>query len=183
MHAQGRSMLTEKPGLMSDRARLSKLPTYSAADDGASFIGSKDFPTALVEACKKSDPKAICFGTDPVPSPSTPLPEAERQRLGLILSQRVLGKRFLLCSGGDDKLVPYKCAQPFVDWFRDAAATWLSHGNVHVDNKVYPGVGHAFSADMVKDAVQFVLDAVSDADGPNSALDTNSEGDQAMSKI
>ncbi|KAK1771122.1 hypothetical protein QBC33DRAFT_232992 [Phialemonium atrogriseum] len=170
-------------GLMSDRARLSKLPTYLAADDGASFIGSKDFPTALVEACKKSDPKAICFGTDPVPSPSTPLPEAERQRLGLILGQRVLGKRFLLCSGGDDKLVPYKCAQPFVDWFRDATATWLSHGSVHVDDKVYPAVGHVFSADMVKDAVQFVLDAVSDADGPNSAHDTNSEGDQAMSKI
>jgi hypothetical protein len=110
------------------------------------------------------------FGTEPVPS--TPPTEAERQRLEAILDERVRGKRFLLCSGGDDKLVPYARSKAFVDWFRGAAETWFRQGDLRVDDRVYSGVGHAFSADMVRDAVQFVLDVVSGA-----------ESDQTVSKI
>jgi hypothetical protein len=164
---------------MRDRARLSKLSTYSQDDGGASFAGSKDFPPALVEACKKLDPKGILFGTSAVPAPGT-TSEAEQQRLRAILDERVRGKKFLLCSGGDDKLVPYRCSQPFVDWFKDALETWYADGNVYVENKVYAGIGHSFSSDMVKDAIRFVTDVVG---GEDNGERRGSEGDHKASKI
>jgi dienelactone hydrolase len=141
---------------------LSKLSTYSAQDSGASFIGSMDFPPSLVDACNKLDPKAIFFGTSPVPNAkaSTANDETARQ----ILRDRLQGKRLLLCSGGEDKLVPYRCSEPFLQWFKQAAGSWFKEEDVSVDDRVYPGVGHSFSADMVTDSVQFVVDAVSDAD-------------------
>ncbi|KAK4104019.1 hypothetical protein N658DRAFT_419757 [Parathielavia hyrcaniae] len=148
--------------LMTDRARLSKLTTYSAQDGGASFLGSRDFPPSLLEACEKFDPKAIFFGTSAVPEARTTATADEGTKQ--IFRDRLRGKRFLLCSGGDDKLVPYsRCSEPFLQWFTQAAATWAEEG-VSVDDRVYPGVGHSFSADMVADAVQFVLDVVGSAD-------------------
>lgn len=163
--------------LMRDRARLSKLATHSAADGGASFAGSRDFPPALVEACKKLDPKAILFGTSAVPAPGTTTSEAERRRLRAVLDQKVRGKKFLVCSGGDDKLVPYRCSKPFLDWFKDAARTWYADGGVYIEDNVYAGVGHTFSAEMVKDAVRFVVDVVAGEEKGSS------EGDHQAAKI
>jgi pimeloyl-ACP methyl ester carboxylesterase len=148
--------------LLSDRARLSKLSTYSAQDDGASFIGSKDFPPSLVDACRKSDPKAIFFGASPVPDANASAANDENVRQ--ILRDRLRGKKFLLCSGGEDKLVPYRCSEPFLQWFTQATGSWFKEEGVSVDNRVYPGVGHSFSADMITDSVQFVVDAVASAD-------------------
>lgn len=142
---------------MRDRARLSKLSTYTAEDDGKSFRGSRDFPPALVDACKKFDPKAILFGTGAVPAAGTTT-EAEQRRLKTLLDQTIAGKTMLVCSGGDDKLVPYRCSKPFLDWLKDASRTWYADAGVHVEDKVYAGVGHSFSAEMVKDAVRFVVD-------------------------
>lgn len=164
--------------MMRDRARLSKLATYSAADGGASFAGSRDFPPALVEACKKLDPKAILFGTSAVPAPgATATSEADRRRLRAVLDQKVRGKKFLVCSGGDDKLVPYRCSKPFLDWFKDAARTWYADGGVYVEDNVYAGVGHTFSAEMVKDAVRFVVDVVAGEEKGSS------EGEHQAAKI
>jgi hypothetical protein len=160
---------------MRDRARLSKLATYSAGDEGASFTGSKDFPPALVEACKKLDPKGILFGTATVPAPGT-TSEAEQKRLRALLDERIKGKKFLVCSGGDDKLVPYRCSQPFMDWLKDATRTWYADGGLYVEDNVYAGVGHSFSSGMVKDAIRFVMDVVLE-DGRSS------EGDHKASKI
>ncbi|KAI1156949.1 hypothetical protein F4825DRAFT_446030 [Nemania diffusa] len=71
--------------LIQDRARLSKLQTFTV-DGGASFIGSKDFPKALIGACKKFDPKAILFGTGEVSTqPST----SEQEKLRTILDSRI----------------------------------------------------------------------------------------------
>ncbi|KAH8911922.1 hypothetical protein BR93DRAFT_33559 [Coniochaeta sp. PMI_546] len=165
--------------LMRDRARLSKLATYSAEDQGASFAGSRDFPPALVEACKKLDPKGILFGTSAVPAPGA-TSEAEQRRLRAVLDERVKGKKFLVCSGGDDKLVPYRCSQPFIDWFKDAARTWYADGDVYVEDKVYAGVGHAFSSEMVEDAVRFVVNV---AGGEASVERRSSDGDHKVSKI
>ncbi|KAK4039457.1 hypothetical protein C8A01DRAFT_16580 [Parachaetomium inaequale] len=148
--------------LLSDRARLSKLSTYSAQDDGASFLGSKDFPPSLVNACKKSDPKAIFFGASPVPDPKASAANDENARK--ILSDHLRGKKFLLCSGGEDKLVPYRCSEPFLQWFKQATGSWFKEEGVSVDDRVYPGIGHSFSADMITDSVQFVIDAVGSAD-------------------
>jgi hypothetical protein len=153
--------LTVTTDLLADRARLSKLPTYSAQDNGASFFGSKDFPPSLVDACRKNDPKAIFFGTSAVPTTTAagPADDAARQ----ILHDRLRGKRFLLCSGGDDKLVPYRCSEPFLEWLKKATESWFKDEDVSVDNRVYSGIGHSFSTDMIKDSVQFVLDVVAHA--------------------
>ncbi|KAH8893389.1 hypothetical protein GQ53DRAFT_112756 [Thozetella sp. PMI_491] len=144
--------------LLSDRARLSKRGTFSAADNGASFLGSKDFPPALVEATKKFDPKALVFGTSPVADEP-----ADRPRAKQILNGRIRGKRFLLCSGADDKLVPYRCTQPFAQWLVTAAKAWDVEGIFSVENNVYPGVGHQFSPGMITDSIRFITDAVASA--------------------
>jgi len=146
---------------------LSKLSTFSAQDNGASFLGSKDFPPSLVEACVKFDPKAIFFGASPVPNAtaSGSVNDAARH----IMRDRLRGKKFLLCSGGDDKLVPYRCSEPFLHWFKEAVGSRFKEENVSVDDRVYPGVGHSFSADMITDSVQFVVDAVASADKDTSS--------------
>ncbi|KAK4172354.1 hypothetical protein QBC36DRAFT_76572 [Triangularia setosa] len=149
--------------LLSDRARLSKLNTYSAQDDGASFLGSRDFPPSLIKACNNYDPKAILFGPHPVPEQ----PQQTRQELirQTILYERLQGKKLLVCSGGVDKLVPPRCSDPFMNWLKAAAVnppspSFDKEQRFWVDDRVYPGVGHEFSSEMVKDAVQFIVGAV-----------------------
>ncbi|KAI0171127.1 hypothetical protein BJ166DRAFT_213495 [Pestalotiopsis sp. NC0098] len=149
-------------GLMSDRARKSKLPTFSAADAGASFLGSRDFPPALVRAVAKYDPKGILFGAGEVDSPT---PEPEQARLRPLLDARVRGKKFQVLSGGQDKLVPYAKSEPFLTFFKGAAATWYQGGDVSVEDNVYPDAGHEFSPAMMKDAVRFIVDVVAEEAG------------------
>ena len=177
---------------MTDRARLSKLDTYSAADGGRSFLGSRDFPWSLVAACQKYDPKGLLFGTGAIASPPS---EAERERLRPLLNARVAGKKceyfcpcpprarrdwlfacllltllphpartVLVLSGRDDKLVPYARAAPFLDFLKDAAAGWNKPANTTVEDIVYPGTGHEFSPAMMRDAVRFIVDTVAEAE-------------------
>ncbi|CAK7230634.1 hypothetical protein SBRCBS47491_007651 [Sporothrix bragantina] len=154
--------------LMVERARLSKLPTYKASTEGGTpFLGSRDFPAALMASCRKRDPKAIVFGNDAAVWPSTP--EAE-QALHETLKKHVAGKRFLVCSGGADKLVPYRNSEPFMDVFKRAATTWPDLA-LKVQDNVYEGIGHQFSPGMVADAVQFVVDTVADAPSTEAAHD------------
>lgn len=151
---------------MTDRARLTKLATFKAEDKGQSFLGTKDFPPALVKQCKQYDPKGILFGTgDVVVSPS----EKEQERMRTILDTRIKGKKFLICSGGDDKLVPYRCSEPFNNFFSSAVESWYRDGKVTVENNIYPGRGHEFSHEMVNDAVRFVCNAVTAVGSSSSA--------------
>jgi hypothetical protein len=137
---------------MTDRARLSKRKSYTSSN-GADFIGSKDFPRALVRSLKKSDPKGMLFGTSEITiDPS----ERERDRLRQILDEKIKDKHVLVCSGGADKLVPYHCSEPFMKFIKTAASSWYKDGNLFVDDKVYPGVGHAYSEGMVEDTSKFV---------------------------
>lgn len=143
---------------MTDRARLSKLTTYTQ-DNGASFIGSTDFPEALITAVGKWDPTGYLFGrTHNIPT-ATPSPD-EQQRLAPLLNATIKGKRVLVCSGGADKLVPYHAAKPFMDFLKDATRSWWKEGGVYVEDNVYDGIGHAFSEGMAKDAVRFICDTV-----------------------
>ncbi|KAL6874230.1 alpha/beta-hydrolase [Trichoderma longibrachiatum] len=137
-------------GLLSSRAAASKL---DCGETG--FLGSKYFPADTIAAIRKSDPKGILFGTDPVPS--LPLPQAEQDRLRKIFDGRIRGKKLLLCSGAADELVPYKHAQPLIGVLKDAAEGWYRDGGLEVDDRVYEGVGHKFSAEMVGDAVEFLV--------------------------
>ncbi|KAK3491390.1 hypothetical protein B0T13DRAFT_422479 [Neurospora crassa] len=156
--------------LITDRARLSKLTTYSADTGAATFLGSKDFPPSLVTAACKTDPKGILFGTSPIPSstssPGSPSPstvdEDERQRRQILL-ERLQGKQFLLCNGAEDKLVPPRCGEAFTRWFKEAADKY-KEARISVDERTYAGVGHTFSVGMVKDAVEWVMEVVQNAD-------------------
>lgn len=152
--------------LLSDRARLSKLSTFSAVDNGASFLGTKDFPNALINACKKYDPKVMLFGTDEIPFPTS---EEEKERLEPLLDARIRGKKFLVLSGGADKLVPYAKSEPFLDFLKTTAKTWYKKGGISVDDVVYPGIGHEFNFDMMKDATRFINGVVSEADNKKVA--------------
>jgi len=145
--------------IMTDRARLSKLPTYISSN-GAHFLGSKDFPNALVNSIKGSDPRGLLFGTDPIPA-STPSPSSQTH-LRKILDSRLRAKRVLVCSGGDDKLVPYHSSEPFMAFLKNAtgAEGWYKDGNVYVEDNIYAGIGHAMSEDMVKDSMRFVSDTL-----------------------
>lgn len=139
---------------MTDRAKLSKLKTYTATG-GKDFIGSEDFPAALVESVKKWDPRGLLFGlgeVKPDPSPS------EQIRLRTLLDSRIKGKSLLVCSGGADKLVPYHAAAPFMDFLKQATNSWYSDGKVYVEDNVYEGIGHTFSADMADDTERFLGD-------------------------
>ncbi|PBP15466.1 hypothetical protein BUE80_DR013801 [Diplocarpon rosae] len=147
--------------LMTDRARLSKLSTYTATDP-SSFLGSVDFPHALLSSISRSDPAGILFGTSSIPSHPS---EAEQARLRPILDSKVRNKRILVCSGGADKLVPYHCSKPFLDFLKDATGQeegWYRDGNVSVEDNVYEGVGHAYSEEMARDTVRFVRKALMD---------------------
>ncbi len=158
------------PGLISDRAIKSKLST--CADGGATFLGSKDFPPSLVDACRKFDPKGILFGDDTIPPPSVSAPEGPAAiRVKELLHDRLCGKKLLLCSGGDDKLVPYERGQAFLDWLKESTSSWLKADNISVDDRIYPGVGHLFSPDMVVDAVRFITSAVDVADESQNVVD------------
>ncbi|OBT87503.1 hypothetical protein VE02_03609 [Pseudogymnoascus sp. 03VT05] len=144
--------------VMTDRARLSKRTTYTQ-DAGSSFLGSLDFPPSLLTAVQKWDPRGILFGTREIPS-RTPTQDSPREeaRLKGILESRVKGKSVLVCSGGADKLVPYKASEPFLGWLKEATGRggWWE-GGMGVRDVVYEGAGHEFTEAMVGDAVGFVV--------------------------
>jgi len=141
---------------MTDRARLSKRATYTS-DEGATFLGSKDFPKALVSSIQSWDPRGILFSTSEIVSNPS---ESEQKRLRPILDAKIKGKRILVCSGGADKLVPYHCSEPFLKFLKEATEGWYRDGDLIVEDRVYEGAGHEFSPDMLKDALKFISDYV-----------------------
>lgn len=146
-------------GLMGNRAKRSNLDTGDSP-----LLGSKFFPTDLLATCQSHDPKSILFGANGSPPPKLPLSSSEQARLRDIFDSRIRGKKLLACSGGDDKLVPYSRSKPLLTVLKDAVDGWYKDGQVVLDDRVYAGVGHKFSADMVRDAIGFLVDAV--AEGP-----------------
>lgn len=84
---------------MTDRARLSKLPTWtSTSPHGSEFLGSRDFPKALTEAVQKYDPAALFLG--PVSSHSDDIydrtPDSQEMiRLLPLMKTSLQGKRIL----------------------------------------------------------------------------------------
>ena len=159
--------------LMSDRARLSKLPTWTKSiPPGSSFLGSADFPTALISAVEKYDPAGLLLGdvksrSDSIYNHSpTPL---ERRTLIPLLRTTLQNKRILNLAGGSDKLVPYKCSEPFLRWLKAATSPitgWFKDGNVVLEDMVFEGVGHEMSAGMVKEVHRFVCQTLEQLSPP-----------------
>ena len=150
--------------LMSDRARLSKLKTWTeSSPPGSAFLGSQDFPTGLVEAVEKWDPAGLfskALGnvtrSDMLHDPSA----EEQERLVPLMRHCLQGKRILNLAGGADKLVPYKCAEPFLAWLKKAIGSegWFKDGDVVLEDKVFDSVGHEMSEAMVKEVLRFMKD-------------------------
>ncbi|PNS19163.1 hypothetical protein CAC42_1899 [Sphaceloma murrayae] len=148
--------------LMTDRAAKTKLHSFLASTPpGRDFLGSEDFPRALVEQVEKYDPAGLLLGeldavtgNDWEHEPS----DAEKIRLRPILRDRLAGKKILCLSGGKDKLVPYKCGEPFLRWLKSASADdgWWKEGRLQVQDVIDPEAGHEFSAMMRQASVEFI---------------------------
>ena len=149
---------------MSDRARLSKLDTWTkSSPPGSSFLGSKDFPPGLVEAVKIHDPAAIFLGKLQTPSDNDMGVTSKCEEKSLSTMKSLLqGKRILNLSGGADKLVPYKCAEPFMRWLEKAnvANGQRSEWEMVFEDIIFEGVGHELTSSMVTEVVRFVTESL-----------------------
>lgn len=151
--------------LMSDRARLSKLPSWTkSSPPGMHFLGSPEFPAELLKAVGMHDPAAMLLGKPdrPVRQMIEGLPSVtEQANLLPLLKRTVEGKRILNLSGADDKLVPYRCGQAFVEYLKSAIApgSWFS-GGLYLEDLQFDDVGHQMSPAMVQQAFRFVADTL-----------------------
>ncbi len=150
--------------LMTDRAAKSKLQTWTInSPPDANFLGSKNFPQGLMDAVSKLDPEGLLTAELDAHDDSIALPtEAEAARLMPLMKSRLGGKRILNLAGGADKLVPYKCSEPFITWLQSATKKggWFSDGNCVVENMVFDGVGHEMSPEMVTEATRFISETL-----------------------
>ncbi|KAH0556542.1 hypothetical protein GP486_005593 [Trichoglossum hirsutum] len=150
--------------LMSHRAAKSKRPSWvNTSPQGIAFVGSRDFPGALVAAVKKYDPAGLLMGQldggDHLHQPS----DKEIQKLRPIMHDHLAGKKILSLSGGADKLVPYSCSEPFITFLSRAIEKdtgWFADGGVELTNKVFDGVGHEMTQEMLLEAVEFVANVL-----------------------
>lgn len=90
------------------------------------------FPEGLLDTARKVDPAAM--GLQEV-------------------VKRLQGKRVLCLSGGADKLVPYECNRGFLEEVKRAKG-------IEIVDKVYDGVGHECTPNMIEELTQWVRDVV-----------------------
>ncbi|KAL8725147.1 MAG: hypothetical protein Q9181_006529 [Wetmoreana brouardii] len=173
--------------LMSDRARLSKLPSWTrSSPPGTQFLGSQDFPPGLVKAVETYDPAGMLLGKPDRPLRETGerTPSAVEQAMLLPLMKRSFqGKRVLNLSGGADKLVPYKCGQAFIRWLGLAVkpGSWFADG-VHLEDLVFDNVGHQMSPDMVSHVLRFIAETLQEMNGTPTEPVVASQPDQQVVK-
>ncbi|KAJ5233481.1 uncharacterized protein N7469_005247 [Penicillium citrinum] len=167
--------------LMVDRARLSKLPSWTkSSPPGSEILGSEAFPFSFVETVKRYDPASLFLGAmdsvskstsstsstkSPGPARDSPLPEPtkkEQEQLRPLLSRCLAGKRILNISGGSDKLVPYHRGEVFLTWFKKAIAAdgWFGDGGVTFEDIIDQSAGHEVTANMADEAIRFISETL-----------------------
>ncbi|KAF2848344.1 hypothetical protein T440DRAFT_470215 [Plenodomus tracheiphilus IPT5] len=156
--------------LMTDRARLSKLKSYTESEpQGAKFLGSQDFPKALQDAVARYDPAGLLLpGMFNPTGPDTPPPQQQLDRFKGILRERLQGKHILNLSGGADKLVPYAAGEPFLNVFKTVLKKDSSL-NIAFEDVIFDGVGHAFPNDMADKATDWICTLLTKDDIPVSS--------------
>jgi pimeloyl-ACP methyl ester carboxylesterase len=157
--------------LMTDRARLSKRETYTqTSPPGAQFLGSKDFPPALIDAVAKYDPAGLLLPGQFNPTGADPEPQmAALDRFKILLRERLQGKHILNLSGKDDKLVPYAAGKPFLDVLKKVLKDDPSL-SIGLEDVLFDGVGHAFPAQMAEKATSWICDILAKgSEGPVSS--------------
>ncbi|KIV82035.1 hypothetical protein PV11_04173 [Exophiala sideris] len=153
--------------LMADRARLSKRKTWLDTQ-GREFLGSSDFPPALVETVRKSDPAGLLWsgsGLNRRPGQEHLHDEITSEEKAKIMPTMVRcfgNKRILNLSGGSDKLVNYSHSKPFLDWLKKSIGKggWFEGGDLYLEDIVYEGVGHDVPPAMVEPMVKFVIETL-----------------------
>lgn len=156
--------------LMSDRARLSKRKSYTASQ-GRDFVGSADFPTALVQAVRMYDPAGLLLGTLLEGSPRRrreqehmydDLTQEEKEVLLPLLARTLGSRRILNLSGGADKLVPYSMGKPFLDWLRKGIAPggFFEGGGLVLEDVIVDGAGHEVPPEMVDYMNRFLVESI-----------------------
>ena len=154
---------------MTDRARLTKLDSYQqSSHHGDTFLGSKHFPRTLVTAVERHDPASMTLVAGPLDSTARDFfarepNQVERENLRPFMYKTLKGKRLLNMSGGKDKLVPYRCSQPYVTWLENSMSSsgWLSDCGFTMENMIFDEVGHNMTADMAKNLNHFLVEALS----------------------
>ncbi|PSN72253.1 hypothetical protein BS50DRAFT_247227 [Corynespora cassiicola Philippines] len=151
--------------LMTNRARLSKLETYtSSSPPGATFLGSADFPKALQDAIAQYDPTGLLLpGQFHPTSPDPELSKDKLDRMKLLLRERLNGKQILNLSGRDDKLVPYAAGEPFLKIFKQALQEEPSL-DIGFEDVLFDGVGHAFPKAMSSKATDWICELLAKRD-------------------
>jgi pimeloyl-ACP methyl ester carboxylesterase len=140
--------------LMSDRAEKSKLPSWcQTSPPGTSFLGSEDFPPALLDVAKKWDPACYMLEQYTDGDDESGLQERFNAKVRSLLS----GKRILIQSGEVDKLVPYECGEQF---YKSLHAAAENEKDISVENIVYRDVGHAVSPEMADKAVEWICNTL-----------------------
>ncbi|KAF2748304.1 hypothetical protein M011DRAFT_466710 [Sporormia fimetaria CBS 119925] len=160
--------------LMTDRARLSKRKSYTASTPpGKEFLGSEDFPKALVDAVAMYDPAGLLLpgSFDPMaPTVLKPEPDAAKlERMKALVRERLQGKRILNLSGKVDKLVPYAAGEPFLNVFKQVIKEDASL-DVEFEDVLFDGVGHAFPKEMADKAASWICDLLLGEKGVSSKI-------------
>ncbi|KAJ5594527.1 uncharacterized protein N7459_000735 [Penicillium hispanicum] len=155
--------------LMVDRARLSKLPSWTKSNPpGSEILGSEAFPASFVDVVKQYDPAGLMLShvkgapglarDGPLPDPT----DKEQQELRPLLERCLAGKRILNLSGGMDKLVPYHRGEIFLAWFKKAISSdgWFGDGAVSFEDIIDQTAGHEVTPKMVDEAVRFISETL-----------------------
>ena len=157
--------------LMADRARLSKLPSWTNSNPpGSDFLGSEAFPFSLLDTVRKYDPASLFLSrmssmSELGPLRDSPLPqptEKEKESLRSLLTQCLAGKRILNLAGGVDKLVPYRNGEAILTWLKKAIAPggWFSDGAVVFEDIIDEKAAHEVTPKMVDEAVRFISETL-----------------------
>ncbi|KAF3479875.1 uncharacterized protein GIQ15_06851 [Arthroderma uncinatum] len=158
--------------LMTDRARLSKLPTWTNSNPpGSQFLGSESFPQPLMERLKHWDPASFFLSQmndaslkEPMRGSSIREPtEDEKASLRPLMKQCLAGKKIMILSGGADRLVPYARGEPFLTWLKKAVGPdgWYAEGRISLEDIIFDGVGHEVTPAMRGEAVRFIGECLS----------------------
>lgn len=144
--------------LMSYRAETSGLDSwYESTPPGANFLGSNDFPSTLLDTVQQRDPAAYFLGTN---CDKNTFYDPKAKGLREVFRHCIAGKKILVLSGAADKLVPYSCVKPFLDFLKYEIANdeHLTRSKTSLDDILFPDTGHAMSKQMIEQAVRFVID-------------------------
>lgn len=159
--------------LMCQRASKSRLASWNSSSlPGTSFLGSTDFPPALIKALEKSDPASALLPNYLKADPTkrgydwevnaevteVKVLSSDYDRLAENLNKSLKGKVILNLSGAADKLVPYACGETFFRFLREASGPdgWWQKNEFIFDDRIFEGVGHEITSEMAKTAVTFI---------------------------